>query len=578
MGRVPPTLVATPIFAVPSLPVFGVSNVWSRNIPSHALFVAPGQVFTFMGNHFAPTRQAKYRLWFGTHWWLLVLFFGSIGLVTFILCGAVIHWLRGKIITNDDTPPKKDLPKLWPDIKTLHLTKNERYYLQQLGLDLEYIKLVADDGQVLHLHHVIDPNETQELRDHRKPLLMQHGLLALLGAYFTSGFNSLAYMFTKQGYDVYLSNNRLWFEFESNDIEGNLKHLEPYWDWELRDLAGLDLPCHIEAVLLRKPLHNKLIYFGHSQGCTQMVINLRNPDMGHIHEKIEFLGLLCPAIYPGELFHTRGFLRFLRWAPRWMFRCFIGPCVFMGILGTCRHYMATWPIFGQAAFMLMSYLFGWGDDNFEPGEKIRHLHFMFCASYILGRLMNWWTSHFVDEGFASELLHRKAYESDEHYRWGSQASPINAKSATELFFPFEKEWFGQLGVKIPMCVFTGGQDFLVDGLRFASHMKNGEPNYKMGENLWHFHLDSYNHVDITWAQSVPEEVGERLLLHMRALERDEVVAQDEQNRQIEPKEVAEPATLPAMDISETMPSPAMEFVEKDTVQLILPPTPIPVAV
>lgn len=466
-----------------------------------------------MPNRFAPTRRPRYRLWVGNHFWLFVLFFGSVGLVTFIMLGTLIHWLRGLIVARSNPLPPGN--SLYPNNDALKITTDERYYLQQVGLDLEYITLVADDGQVLHLHHVIDPKELTEQRDHRKPVLMQHGLLALLGAYFSGGFNSLAYIFTKAGYDVYLLNNRLWFQFEHKTLDGSLKHNQQYWDWELRDLAGYDLPCHVQAVLLRKPHHKKLIYIGHSQGCTQMTIALRNPELKHLHQLIEFIGFLCPALYPGKLFHTRYFLKFLRLLPRWLYRCFIGPCVFLGILGTCRHYLATTNLFGASAYGVMNYLFGWSAENFEPNTKVRNVHFVFVALYVLGRLMHWWTLHWVLELFANELLPRSSYRDDSHYRWLNPVPPINREAESHLYFPFTEPWFAETGVQIPMVMFTGGKDHLVDGLRAASHMKHGEPNYEENHNFWHYHVDNYTHVDVTWAQNLPQVVAEPLLRHIR---------------------------------------------------------------
>lgn len=92
---------------------------------------------------------------------------------------------------------------------------------------------------------------------------------------------------------------------------------------------------------------------------------------------------------------------------------------------------------------------------------------------------------------------------------------MNPELESQLFFPFSKPWFAELGVLIPMVMFTGGKDYLVDGLRAASHMRHGEPNYVENRNFWHYHVENYTHVDVTWAQNIPEVVAEPLLRHIR---------------------------------------------------------------
>ncbi|CAN3358483.1 hypothetical protein DICA4_D05292 [Diutina catenulata] len=467
-----------------------------------------------MANRYTPTRLSEYPSMFHLRVWLVVSFFGSVGFLSIVCLGAFIHWLRGRIIFRSQVEHPKGCEPSYPDLPNLKRTTDERYYAQVLGMDIEVFKVVAEDGQVLHLHHYYDPSEPAQVRDQRKPVYMQHGLLASSGAYFSGGRNSLAYVFTKAGYDVWLGNNRSWYAAEHSTIDGNAGHSPAYWDWEARDLAYYDLPCFIDAILSHKPLHDKVVYVGHSQGCTQMTINLRNPALSHVHAKIEFIGFLAPAIYPGKLFHTRGFLKFLINRGVRGYKCVVGPGVFLGIMTKMRNRLATEHTFGWGAYVMMNYLFGWTADNFEDSDKIRDIHFIFIASMVSSRLMTWWTAKFVPESFSNQLLPKSAYKSDAHHRWDNPVVVDNDQS----YFPFTEEWFSESNVSIPICAFTGGKDRLVDGLRYAAHMKNGEPNYREGDNFFHYHLDDYTHVDVVWAQNLPKLVAEPLLKQLRQWE------------------------------------------------------------
>ncbi len=95
-----------------------------------------------------------------------------------------------------------------------------------------------------------------------------HGLFQSGGVFVTSGPESLAFVLAKQGYDVWLGNNRC--------VERKHMNLKPhqleFWDWSLDELAKFDFPALVDYVL-KVTGYSKLAYIGHSQGTSQVILS-----------------------------------------------------------------------------------------------------------------------------------------------------------------------------------------------------------------------------------------------------------------------------------------------------------------
>lgn len=463
----------------------------------------------------------------------------AIGSFLFVWCvsvGASIYHLRDVISGRE----KKNRPKAdnasdnytprqpYPDLKHMRMSTDLGYYARQLGLDLELYDITTADGHILILHRIIDPKDTQHTRDSKPPILLQHGLLLCSGAWLAPGTNSLPYYFMEQGYDVWMGNNRCGFKPRHAEFKHRLMHNEKVWDWDVRHLAYYDLPCIIDTVLAHKPHHAKLYLVGHLQGCTQSLILLRNGDLKDYHKKIDHCFLLAPAAFPGSLFYDRSFIKFIHSKSPRMYNAIFGNCCFLAILSQLRSLIGTSRIFSLLSYQIFKYLFGWNIRNSYNNRKVIHLQFLFNASCVSARLMAWWLSYSVEEGFLNQLQPKKAYEQ------GTTAdfTPINSVKSTaehapadatekpahlpefvddsKSFFPYKKEWF-TCDTKeeiVPMSVFIGGEDFLVDGSRFATHMKHYERRYyQEGANLEVVELPDYNHLDVIWALNCIGKIG-----------------------------------------------------------------------
>lgn len=469
---------------------------------------------------------------------------GSFLFVFTVSFAATIYHLRDVVSGREKAnEPKKQndtenykLRQPYPDMKNLRITKDLSYYARALGLNLEEYSITTDDGHILTLHRVVDPNDLPQDRDRKKPILLQHGLLLCSGAWLSPGQNSLPFYFMEQGYDVWMGNNRSGFKARHTEHTGNLMHNEKVWDWDSRHLAYYDLPCIIDNVLAHKPYHTQLLLVGHSQGCTQTMILLRNENLKPWHRKIEHFFALAPAVFPGSMFHERRFIKFIHHRSPRMYAAIFGNCCFLAILGQARTLLGTTSLFSLLSYQIFKYLFGWNLKNNYRDKKVIHIQFLFNATFVSARLMAWWLSYAVEEGFSNQLQPKQAYKDGTT----STFTPVNSINENEdleknprgeleevedskTFFPYKEEWFtfNKKEELVPMLIFVGGQDFLVDGLRFATHMKHYERRYyKQSENLDVIEIPEYNHLDVIWALNCIGKIG--MLIHEKAQARAEM--------------------------------------------------------
>ncbi|EGV60248.1 alpha/beta-hydrolase [Yamadazyma tenuis ATCC 10573] len=382
-------------------------------------------------------------------------------------------------------------------------TANLRSYVLAIGLELKEYQVQTKDGYILPLHRLIDPKQTDDQRAQMEPILCQHGLLSSSGSFLTPGNRSLPVFLLRQGFDVWLGNNRSGFEPLHAFYTGNLMHNEEYWDWDIQDLAHYDITCLIENVLVHTPNYKKLILMGHSQGCTQSFLMLRNTELAEIHEKVGYFVGLAPAIYPGTLFHKRKFLKFMGNRSKLGFKLFFGVCCFLNVLTQSRNWFHNFPLFGNVCVLMFNYLFQWNGKLWNSNRKIWHFHFIFNVSFVSAKLISWWLSFWREESFRNELVSKETFQDGMNFR--ATEEPKYNVSDDKTFFPFKQQWFSES--VIPMALFIGEVDNLVDGQRLACHMETFEPKYQKNENLHIFEVKHYSHLDVLWANNVIRDIG-----------------------------------------------------------------------
>lgn len=94
------------------------------------------------------------------------------------------------------------------------VTDDVAYYAGLLDIRVEQYTCQTLDGFTLHLLRLYDQRPMAPSQDKRYPVLLLHGLLQSAGAFCVNDEDSLAFYLCRQGFDVWLGNNRCWFKPE----------------------------------------------------------------------------------------------------------------------------------------------------------------------------------------------------------------------------------------------------------------------------------------------------------------------------------------------------------------------------
>jgi len=164
------------------------------------------------------------------------------------------------------------------------------------GLKFESFDVTTEDGYINSLWHVWDESAEplRKANGDKKTLFLQHGLIDIAGTWFFNE-NSPAYNLSKQGYDVWLGNNR--------GTANSYKHVslnyhkKKYWQFSFNEMGKYDVPAFLETVLNKTGVE-KLTYLGHSQGTTQFwIANIFHENLA---QRIESFVGFAPVMFVGH--------------------------------------------------------------------------------------------------------------------------------------------------------------------------------------------------------------------------------------------------------------------------------------
>ncbi|PWY89155.1 alpha/beta-hydrolase [Aspergillus heteromorphus CBS 117.55] len=388
------------------------------------------------------------------------------------------------------------------------------YYARRVGLDVETFKVQTEDGFVLTLWHVYNPQEYTPLpakarrprgphvfqgqtnpeasrsSPRKYPVLLMHGLLQSAGAYCANDDDSLAFFLCKSGYDVWLGNNRCGMVPEHTTLETSDPRM---WTWNIRQMGVLDLPALVSRVLFETGFE-KLGLVCHSQGTAETFIALAKDQRPELGERISVFCALAPAVYAGPLVE-RVYFRFLRIIPPLVFRAFFGIHAFIPFMMTVHRRLHP-RVYGTLGYFVFAFLFGWNDARWD--RALRDRMFQFAPVYVSAETMRWWLGR---EGFATQkcILATRAAglaeveeDEDRGLRGGAQRR--------------DTAWYGPQTP--PVALWIAGNDGLVDGRRLLARLQNGrEPHVRLVHAKV---VDEYEHLDVLWAMDAMEQVGQEV--------------------------------------------------------------------
>lgn len=165
------------------------------------------------------------------------------------------------------------------------------------GFPVESHEVQTGDGYVLKMFRIPYSPNLQNQNTTKKVAFLMHGILSSSDCWIMNGAeNSLAYVLSNAGYDVWMGNAR-GNTYSRNNVE--MTSLLPhFWDFSWNEIAVFDLPAmfdYIRYVTGEQSFH----YVGHSQGTTVYMALLAS--LPSFNEYIETGQLLSPIGFMRDL-------------------------------------------------------------------------------------------------------------------------------------------------------------------------------------------------------------------------------------------------------------------------------------
>lgn len=199
--------------------------------------------------------------------------------------------------------------------------------IRNAGYSAQTFNIWTEDGYRIRLHRIINNKSTEKNTNHldlfnlispnlifknffksdlmarkkslptkkrstKEPILLVHGLLCSGSMWIANSTNSLAYLLSDAGYDVWL--------FSARGTSPSMQHKRwsstnpKFWDFSWHEIGFYDVTRAIDFVL-EKTRKKRLSYVGHSQGTTAFMVAMTTRPK--YNEKVSVSYLLAPAAY-----------------------------------------------------------------------------------------------------------------------------------------------------------------------------------------------------------------------------------------------------------------------------------------
>lgn len=389
------------------------------------------------------------------------------------------------------------------------------YYARRVGLDVDKIKVVTEDGFILDLWHVYDPHDydsvpgenlgpyaaKKKLKDpgqkRKYPVLLMHGLLQSSGAYCCNDDESMAFWLCKAGYDVWLGNNRCGFEPKHQELRYNDPRM---WSWNIRQMGVYDVSALVSRVIDETEFE-KIGLICHSQGTTQTFVALAKEQRPELGEKISVFCALAPAAYAGPLI-KKVYFKFMRVISPAVFRLVFGIHAFIPFMMQ-MHGILNPRIYGWLGYKVFSFLFDWTDERWDRG--LRDRQFQFAPVYVSAETMRWWLGHECFARHKCILATKETLFREDQFDDADDADAARTEEGIEMRQLYGKgatAWYNEKAP--PMALWICGNDDLVDGRRLLRRLRNGrEPHVSMVHAKV---IEGYEHLDVLWAMDAVDKV------------------------------------------------------------------------
>jgi pimeloyl-ACP methyl ester carboxylesterase len=427
------------------------------------------------------------------------------------------------------------------------------YYARRVGLAVEEFAVQTEDGFIIELYHVYDPNDQAPIPpperaqdgpdlfpphkmgpEHGRqgnlkfPVLLMHGLLQSAGAYCCTDENSLAFYLCKSGFDVWLGNNRCGFHPRHNALEYSDPRM---WCWNIRQMGVFDLSA-LTSRVRHETSFDKIGLVAHSQGTTQTLVALAKEQRPELGEHLSVFCALAPAAYAGPLV-GKIYLKFMRIISPAMFRMVFGIHAFIPFMMT-MHSMLNPRLYGWLGYKVFSFLFNWTDTRWDRG--LRDRLFQFSPVYVSAESMRWWLGR---ECFAKhkcilstkEVVRAEEREDLEDAALGGdhrnhgpilRRSRVRSRAVLDTTQQNQEKtpsspavtkkmrgstaWYDEKAP--PFALWIAGSDDLVVGEKLLRRFRRGREPYV--EVVHAKVIPEYEHLDVIWAMDAPSQIFEEM--------------------------------------------------------------------
>ncbi|KAI9497470.1 Alpha/Beta hydrolase protein [Zychaea mexicana] len=323
----------------------------------------------------------------------------------------------------------------YPDEK---IVPDECYYIKRWGYEARVYDIVTDDGYILRMYRIIGGGGGSNDNSKKRPVLLGHGLFQCSGDFLLNEEKSLAFALVEQGYDVWLGNTRATGSVD----HVSLSHRDPeYWAWGLKELGTYDWPTMIDFIR-EETGHHKIAYIGHSQGNAMAFVGLK---LRHeVADKLSCFVALAPAVFSGTLVNKFPLKQLIAMNKR-TFTVIFGSGAFIPIMSFAQRICHP-VLFSHMAYSMFAYLFSWWDTHWLRRRKPKY--FQFTPRPVSSQLISDWMEGWGKRGVCLHV---------------TDASPIPFSTSSTVS-------------KVPLTVFYGTDDFLIDGERLVQTFE-GYENY-----------------------------------------------------------------------------------------------------
>jgi len=335
------------------------------------------------------------------------------------------------------------------------------------GYQVENHYAVSQDGYILGLHRILPKSP---ITSSKGVVFFQHGFMQNSECFIARGpKNSLPYILSDLGYDVWLGNSR------GNKYSHKHVSLSPkkdkFWDFCLDQLAMFDLPAMLTYITTKTAVP-KVTYIGFSQGTAIAFAGFSsNPEVAN---KVKLFIALAPAARVKEL-KNQVVSAISTSKPQLLYLLF-GRQKLLGFATFWRKVLHPTLLVKGIDFSL-KFLFGWDMNNVSPTEKAVLYSHLYSYSSVKC-LVHWF-----------QITHTRRFQM---YDDNVVVDNVGASYKNYLLPDYSPS-----RIKCPMALFYGLRDTIPQMEYLLAEVPKGTYIHKE---------DDYEHLDFIWAENAPQRI------------------------------------------------------------------------